>query len=420
LLVLSERAYVPLVIEKKESRKEIVLSSPNKKGEYFRIPVDADIESETSDSKNSSYYKLSVPKNAYQVIKFFIDSRTNRVITKQKFVQARTTMEFETGRFAFGPGFLIQMFIYEYITSIDDLMLLAQELHVLLEQSLNTEISKKEKKLLNKIFNKCFISRSKQLEGNEEEYIKRMFRLYKELNKNKILPFTGQWQLLPTTDPHIYNPNPLELRSLSANALNLAIYKDTPIYCEEDYNYLPAFVNYMDTALLGLFCIFFYDKHKQAYILEKEPKYESKQLIEFFQKYKYMFKKATKAVHADWNRVVARLSDPNIRYIKPNRNQVDFGLINMLSIIEHITGVSVPCANTENTIEKLKRILGERDKENQKYKEVLRNKNKDMSEKQIEEAIKNKYEQDKKELTELIRTHTEGLKEYIVELFNKL
>ncbi|OAG32746.1 hypothetical protein NEIG_02651, partial [Nematocida sp. ERTm5] len=143
-------------------------------------------------------------------------------------------------------------------------------------------------------------------------------------------------------------------------------------------------------------------------------------LIEFFQKYKYMFKKATKAVHADWNRVVARLSDPNIRYIKPNRNQVDFGLINMLSIIEHITGVSVPCANTENTIEKLKRILGERDKENQKYKEVLRNKNKDMSEKQIEEAIKNKYEQDKKELTELIRTHTEGLKEYIVELFNKL
>ncbi|OAG32436.1 hypothetical protein NEIG_01359 [Nematocida sp. ERTm5] len=425
LLVLSERAYVPLVIEKKESRKMIVLSSPNEKGEYFRIPVDANIESEASDSQDSSYYKLSVPKNAYQVIKFFIDSRTNRVIPKQNFVQARTTMDFETGRFAFGPGFLIQMFIYEYITSIDDLMLLAQELHVLLEQSLDTVISEnnqneEEAELLNKIFNKCFISRSKQLEGNGEEYIKRMFRLYRELNKNKILPFSGQWQLLPTTDPHIYNPNPLDLRSLSANALNLAIYKDTPIYCEEDYNYLPTFVNYMDTALLGLFCIFFYDKYKQAYILEKEPKYESKQLIEFFQKYKYMFKKATKAVHADWNRVVARLSDPNIRYIKPNRNQVDFGLMNMLSIIEHITGVSVPCVNTENTIEKLKGILDDGDKENQKYKEDLRNKNKDMSEEQIEEAIKNKYKQDKKDLTKSIRSHTEDLKKYIVELFNKL
>ncbi|KAI5167056.1 hypothetical protein NEIRO02_1641 [Nematocida sp. AWRm79] len=176
----------------------------------------------------------------------------------------------------------------------------------------------------------------------------------------------------------------------------------------------------MDTALLGLFCIFFYDKHKQAYILEKEPKYESKQLIEFFRKYKYMFKKATKTVHADWNRVVARLSDPNIRYIKPNRNQVDFGLMNMLSIIEHITGVSVPCVNTENTIEKLKGILGQRDKENQKYKEDLRNKNKDTDEKQIEEAIKNKYKKDKEDLTISVKSHTGGLKKYIVELFNKL
>ncbi|KAI5127589.1 hypothetical protein NEPAR04_1097 [Nematocida parisii] len=420
LLVLSERAHVPLIVKKKESRKVLVLSSPNKKKKHFRIPVDADIDSEASVPQNPPYYKLSVPKNAYQVINFFIDSRTNPVILEQNFVQASNTVDFETGRFAFSPGFLIQMFIYEYITSIDDLILLAQELHVLLEQSLDRKISKEENALLNKIFNMCFISRSKQLEDNEEEHIKCIFEFYKKLNTNKSLPFTDQWQLLPTTDPHIYNPNLLELRSLSANALNLAIYKHTPIYCEEDYDYLPKFVNYMDTALLGLFCIFFYDRHKQAYILEKGPKYESKQLLEFFQKYKYMFRRATKAVHDDWNRVVACLSDPSIRYIKPNRNQVDFGLMNMLSIIEHITGVSMPCVEEENIIGELKRILGERDKENLKDKEKLRNKKRDMDEEQTEEAITNKYEQDKKELTELIKPQTEGLKECIVEFFNKL
>ncbi|KAI5151575.1 hypothetical protein NEAUS05_2539, partial [Nematocida ausubeli] len=126
---------------------------------------------------------------------------------------------------------------------------------------------------------------------------------------------------------------------------------------------IEGFTDYGETVLLGLFCAIAYDYEKHMYTID-HIKSASKELKSFFQKHSGMYGAVTEEMHDEWNQVVGGLANKNIQYMRPDRNQLVPGIVNMLYVIKEIAGVG-DTKKLDEFREKIKRI-----EEGQKIQEV--------------------------------------------------
>ncbi|KAI5167070.1 hypothetical protein NEAUS04_2646, partial [Nematocida ausubeli] len=94
-----------------------------------------------------------------------------------------------------------------------------------------------------------------------------------------------------------------------------------------------------ETVLLAILMTIAYDANNNIYRVDHIES-ASEELKSFFKKYSSAREQVGKEMHDDWNKVVGGLPNPKIRYMRPDRNQLALGMINMLYVIKEITGFS--------------------------------------------------------------------------------
>ncbi|KAI5139858.1 hypothetical protein NEAUS07_2658, partial [Nematocida ausubeli] len=136
-------------------------------------------------------------------------------------------------------------------------------------------------------------------------------------------------------------PVPIKTNNLSASSPASGINPLDGKHIQEDAK--PAlssgFTDPAETVLLAVLMTIAYDAKNNIYRVD-HIKHASDELKSFFKKYSSVREQVGKEMHDDWNKVVGGLSNPEIRYMRPDRNQLMPGIINMLYVIKEITGFS--------------------------------------------------------------------------------
>ncbi|KAI5139843.1 hypothetical protein NEAUS06_2657, partial [Nematocida ausubeli] len=134
-------------------------------------------------------------------------------------------------------------------------------------------------------------------------------------------------------------PVPMKTNNLSFSSPALGINSLDDKHIQEDAK--PAlssgFTDPAETVLLAILMSIAYDAKNNIYRVDHIES-ASEELKSFFKKYSSVREQAGKKMHDDWNKVVGGLPNPKIRYMRPDRNQLALGMINMLYVIKEITG----------------------------------------------------------------------------------
>ncbi|KAH9387108.1 uncharacterized protein NEMAJ01_2138, partial [Nematocida major] len=239
-------------------------------------------------------------KKAAQVINFFKDS-------KGKGKLPCTQSDFNTGDFLNTPQFLIQAYIFEYITSKDDALDFAACVHSILKS-----LPEKDCK---DVYSACFV-RSKA-EG--DEFLCQLRMIQKAMKNLDSFPFAS--------------PN-----MLPAYTSVRACKRGQTKFLNE------TFSNCVETGLLALFCCLAHDPVQKEYdadamLGEEKEGEETEALHTFFQLESVTPKVcATKETMQEWNRVVSDLQSEHIAYKRESRNEVRSGIFNALYVVAEVTG----------------------------------------------------------------------------------
>ncbi|KAI5150970.1 hypothetical protein NEAUS05_2359, partial [Nematocida ausubeli] len=267
-------------------------------------------------------------------------------------------------QFVNSPRFLIQTYIRHCLESTEEVILFRQTVHDLLSEYMGQEEASSKKKQRKKtlvmqakrMFSRYFMSRKKR--PNDSQPMGANRRIEETMCDNSIDLLKSPLYLEPVADvvpvqkniknssfsSYLHEINPLDGMSIQKNA---------------ESNPSSGFTDYGETVLLGLLCWIAYDCEKHIYTVDNIES-ASEELKGFFRKHKYMYGVVSKEMHDDWNQVVGGLSDPNIQYMRPDRNQLVPGLVNMLYVIKEITGVG-DTKKLDEFRERLKRIEEEQE-----------------------------------------------------------
>ncbi|EIJ93102.1 uncharacterized protein NEPG_02058 [Nematocida parisii ERTm1] len=335
LLLLSEGLSVPLSITRLEDSSEIlVLKDLSKDAEHFRISLSGACahgnKQEPEITRNSS--------GVVDTIQFFIDNHNNWCLQCSALFNGQMPYGvFKSGGFLCTLQFLIQSYIFDYMESVESTVLFCVTVFDMLRECIQHSINKKFRAKALNIFNSYFIPYGMDTPG--AQYYESVGIASLVLNRLRVLPFEHKAQIFPITTFKFHNKTVHRLERITEDFLNLSIKKDNAVYTDlKTRNHLPDRVNSVETVLLCLFCCFAYDQYKQEYTVSHIPN-ASKELKEFFNKYKYMFDMTTEGIHNNWNKVVADLNNPYICYARPNKNQLDLGVINTLCVITEVAGI---------------------------------------------------------------------------------
>ncbi|KAI5152214.1 hypothetical protein NEAUS05_2679, partial [Nematocida ausubeli] len=211
------------------------------------------------------------------------------------------------------------------------------------------------------MFSRYFMSRKKR--PNDSQPMDASHQIKKPLYSHYRVFSTDLLYLEPVAD---VVPVPMKMNSLlflCLRAMGLCLPAGENSINNGILEPIAGFTDYGETVLLGLFCTIAYNPKENIYTVD-HIKSASKQLKSFFQKHSGMYGAVTEEMHDDWNQVVGCLSDPNIQYMRPDRNQLVPGIINMLHVIKEIAGVG-DTVQIDEFRERLKRI-----EEVQKVREI--------------------------------------------------
>ncbi|KAI5182852.1 hypothetical protein NEIRO03_0494 [Nematocida sp. AWRm78] len=383
LLLLSEGLYMPVSIEKdKNGCMQFVLRSIVTGMEHFRINIDAIqsiykcncLHSESPDHTCSNTSIIASRPDVIDILKFFISSNISLIennTKSDKFYLYNICGDLRLRKFMFSSTFLLNMYIYEYINNLENMTMYFQEINNLLceyiSRTRNTELINKMEKTLsilnentenivyriekNKIppvidildnakvlFNNYFTNRT-SVNPRTSSIIPNIKTFYYQITRNNPLSINTE-MFYPIEWPMCHNPKiVLKLLSLCSAALNLNLNENAGIQLNTEIMHLPKFINHIETMILGILCISFYNRTDHMYTISPKITNPSFELLDFFTKYKYLFEKTDRTVHNDWSKVVSHIASSNIRYIRPNLTQLNSGLLNILSVIRHITGL---------------------------------------------------------------------------------
>ncbi|KAH9387470.1 uncharacterized protein NEMAJ01_2366 [Nematocida major] len=292
LLLLSEGVNVPI----EATQKKITLGTSilgNLPPEHRKT---VGKESSTVGFKT----KKDLCKKAAQVINFFKDS-------KGKGKLPCTQSDFNTGDFLNTPQFLIQAYVFEYITSKDDALDFAACAHAIL-----TSLPENERK---DVYSACFV----ESKAEEDELLHQLRMIQKAMKNLDSFPFTSPSMLPAYTSVHACKRGQTE-------------------FLDE------TFSNCVEAGLFALFCCLAHDPAQNKYdadamLGEAKGHKEAKALRAFFQ-LKGVTPKAcaTKETMQEWNRVVSGLQSEHIAYKRESRNEVRSGIFNVLYVVAEVTG----------------------------------------------------------------------------------
>ncbi|KAI5125668.1 hypothetical protein NEPAR04_0202 [Nematocida parisii] len=383
LLLLSEGLYMPVSIEtNKNGCRQFVLRSIVSGMERFRINIDkiqtickcAISHDESSDCAYSNTSVIVSRPDVIDILKFFISfnrSLVKKAINPNEFNLYNMCSDLNFREFVFSSTFFLNIYIYEYINNLENMAIYLQEINNLLFEYIprnkNTDLMKSVKNrlsILNEntenivyrieksqippvsdilknatvLFNNYFTNISFD-NPRAPSIIPDIKFLSYQITRNNPLSINTE-MFYPIECPITHNPkNVIKLLSLCSAALNLNLNDKYSIELNREIMHLPKFINHVETMLLGILCICFYDRADHMYTISPKITSPSSELLELFTKYKHLFEKTDRTVHNDWNKVVSYIADNNIRYIRPSSLQLNSGLLNILLVIRHITGL---------------------------------------------------------------------------------
>ncbi|KAH9387443.1 uncharacterized protein NEMAJ01_2339 [Nematocida major] len=293
LLLLSEGVDVPI----KATQKTITLGTSI----LGNLPPE---HRKTVGKESSTVFKTKkdLCKKAAQVINFFKENM-------QKEKLPCTQNDFSTGEFLNTPQFLIQAYVFEYITSKEDALDFAACVHAILT-SLPEDSCKDA-------YNACFVE--SKAEAEEDEFLHTFTQIQKAMKNLESFPFPSPSMLPAYTSVHACKRGQTE-------------------FLDE------TFSNCVETGLFALFCCLAHHpvqkKYKADTMLGKKKEGEEAEALRAFFQLESVTPKAcaTKDTIQEWNRVVSGLQSEHIAYVRPSRNEVRSGIFNALYVVAEVTG----------------------------------------------------------------------------------
>ncbi|KAI5160904.1 hypothetical protein NEAUS03_1397 [Nematocida ausubeli] len=311
LLLLSEGFGVPISFTTDSNKKTFLnIWKKDSKDVHCTVCMDVPGYNPVTDSFDD------IPqKEAKSIIDFFICHHKSKFLKKTgELAEPNSFDEFSKGAFLNSLGFLIQMYIFEFIDNAHDVIEFVQAVYEILIEYLpsNSNASNKQTQKALRLFNRCFAPIDNISIGLE--YIETAERIREIKAINRVLPFFCLSQV--------------------------PMFCKIPEYCSTSGTYLSEYTNYFtncgETALLGLFCCLLYDAATQKYTTTHLKRPDPK-LVAFFDKYKNPRESASLKMHNDWNKVISNRSIDDLGYAS-NKNQMVSGILNMLYLIVHLTG----------------------------------------------------------------------------------
>ncbi|EIJ87739.1 hypothetical protein NEQG_01811 [Nematocida parisii ERTm3] len=340
LLLLSEGIDVPIAIEKNiHSGERILLKFDFDEFSFIDLPLwlesivpkeaDQQMHDANSVSEDIDLYirqenimheverMMVYQKEAEKIVQFFKSLCIEPFLSDlEKCREPETQSNFNLGYFLDSPGFLIQSYIFEYIDNVEQYKLFLDSVHMLLQKLLyymETKPSEQQKNLIKEIIDYYFIDKNGLYEDMHLNHIIDMCSLKYKIDRSSILPFTSI-EMVPSytrVPENEYNPESIE-----------DFVQDETL----QYN------NHVETMLLNLFTCLTYNPETNLCSTEHMHG-ASVGLKVFFNKYSVPTESASQEKHRDWCRVVSRLSNPSIRYVRESRTELCGGLENILYVI---------------------------------------------------------------------------------------
>ncbi|EIJ92523.1 uncharacterized protein NEPG_02621 [Nematocida parisii ERTm1] len=348
LLLLSEGIDVPIAIEKNiHSGERILLKFDFDEFSFIDLPLwlesivpkeaDQQMHDTNSVSENIDLYirqenimneveRIMVyQKETEKIVQFFKSLCIEPFLSDlERCREPETQKNFNLGYFLDSPGFLIQSYIFEYIDNVEQYKLFLDSVHTLLQKLLyymETKPSEQQKNLIKKIIDYYFIDKNGLYRNMRRNHIIDICNLKYKIDRSSILPFTSI-EMVPSytrVPENEYNPESIE-DFVQDEALQ---YSD-----------------HVETMLLNLFTCLTYNPETNLCSTEHMHG-ASTALIEFFNKYSVPTESASQEKHRDWCRVVSRLNNPNIRYVRESRTELCGGLENILYVIYELFGENI-------------------------------------------------------------------------------
>ncbi|EIJ87439.1 hypothetical protein NEPAR06_0030 [Nematocida parisii] len=307
LLILSEGIESPIeiknnrIILKGENHITLEIPLKNKPSTCGSNNLDAS----TEDSDDDVYYS-----DVQEIIEFFINNRNNPLVTNGGiYGEPLDPTKFSMADYIFSPRYLIQLYIYEYLTTIDKLEDFIRMLHSLLvNRRTSPSVSKETGRYAQVIFNKYFICRAN---FNWRHillcYLNRLdAALYTQ--KNYIMP------AIPKNTLHSTNSSiSIEEKSTQRN-------------------------RGMERVLLYLFRCFAFDVGAKRYKLDHLQNI-STELKEFFNKYDRPNSMDYDIPH-EWSRIVSNAISKFTLDLPKNIEIKDTNFLNMFYLTMRLAGIS--------------------------------------------------------------------------------
>ncbi|EHY65437.1 hypothetical protein NERG_01883 [Nematocida ausubeli] len=337
LLLLTEGMPVQMLIEKSAESIHLTLRKMEDISAHFSISMGRECESGKERKEAQNPLKEGYTNEVAEVIRFFIQNGENRILKKEGHViEPKLYSDFKLGMFLNTPGFLIQMYIYEYIDTVYGMQSFFESVHAILCEYMactDKRLSSKAEQLFHKYFAPC----SHVSAG--VEYIETAAQILFYLNKEKLLPFFLNEQIKPMQGQSCYIRSVKSLESICKAQLS-EIERACSAFSMgcTDNNSEKNYINCMEATALAMFCCFAYDQENQMYATD-HLEAPSADLVRFFRVHRHMFKEAALGTYNAWNRVVADLDNPSICYISQNRNRLDTGLLNLLRVVTEVAGI---------------------------------------------------------------------------------
>ncbi|KAI5160719.1 hypothetical protein NEAUS03_1310 [Nematocida ausubeli] len=310
LLLFSEGVNIPIDVNNKKLK---VYETDKKDKIYFDVDMIIPwLETKTNVTKKFEQKKVK------QLINFFKEYATNNEVLRMMEDKC-SQEEIVAGKFLDSPKFLIQSYIFGFITSAERAIEFIQAVHTMTEKyAPKTEAPSKDGSAYDRLFKP-----SSTATGTE--CMPLMKKTQEIINMYKGFPFADSTQVPSYTSVPWRDP------------------KDKAFSTDHLKNYS----NCVECMILSLFCCLAYDPSDFTYKTDHMGDV-SESLKEFFAPEENKSFDTTKdEFQIRWCNVVACLDEPSIAYCR-DRNELDCGIINMLLVIAEVI----------NAPEEKKKILG--------------------------------------------------------------
>ncbi|KAI5187226.1 hypothetical protein NEIRO03_2483 [Nematocida sp. AWRm78] len=238
---------------------------------------------------------------------------------------------------------LIQMYIFEYISTKEDMEeYLIETFNILKEHVEAIEIQENldyEEDLAFCIFNNIFCPVDQELLDIETKRIENIMEVNKYTRKILFIPFHRELSM-PDVLRTCYKSNELSLTGIASSSMNIS--NPPKYFSPTNLDYLSSLDKLTigtETSILTLLCCCFYNSIDMEYTLKTIENSPIK-LKKFFTKYRDLFDTEDLSVHYNWYKLINDLIIKNPSNSSLKGQYYNGGLLSMLSIILDITNGS--------------------------------------------------------------------------------